>query len=77
MGISSVKLYEVIHKLNKIVLNIYRKIYKENGNSYNHPKQELTKLNYNLLARYLIVNEEDEKITAQKILKRIVKNLFK
>lgn len=42
-------------------------------NSYNYPKQELSKINYNLIARYMILNEEDENKAAQKILKRIVR----
>jgi len=41
-------------------------------NSYNYPKQELSKINFNLIARYMIVNDEDENKSAQKILKRIV-----
>jgi len=62
--LSSVKLFE-------IALNIYKKIATVFGNSYNYPKQELSKINYNLIARYIVVNEEDENKTAQKILKRI------
>ena len=53
-------------------MNIYKKIATIFGNSYNYPKQELSKINYNLIARYIIVNDEDENKTAQKILKRIV-----
>jgi hypothetical protein len=42
-------------------------------NMYVYPKQELAKINFNLISRYFVVNDECENKTVQSLLKRIVR----
>ncbi len=45
-------------------------------NMYVYPKQELAKINFNLISRYFVVNDECENKTVQSLLKRIVRWLI-
>lgn len=53
---------------------VYQKLGTVFGNVQNFPKQELSKINYNLFARYLayeLDEEEDTQLIIQKVIKRI------
>lgn len=62
--------------LNKVALNTYKKMYNVFQNMYVYPKQELAKINFNLISRYFVVNDECENKTVQSLLKRIVRILI-
>ena len=51
---------------------VYQKIGSIYGNTMHFPRQELSKIDYNLIARYLAYQtDEDESAITQKIIKRI------
>ena len=54
---------------------VYQKLGTVFGNIQNFPKQELSKINYNLFARYLAYEfdeeQEDTSLIVQKVIKRI------
>jgi hypothetical protein len=61
-------------KLFEIALLVFQKISSVYGNSFNFPKQELAKVDYNLIARYLayeIDEEDDSGNITKKLIKRI------
>jgi hypothetical protein len=63
-----------MEKLYEIALLVFQKIGAVFGNTIHFPKQELFKINYNLIARYLSYETEeddDTSIITQKIIKRI------
>jgi hypothetical protein len=63
-----------LEKLFEVALLVYQKISSVFGNSLNFPKQELSKIDFNLIARYLayeIDEDDDSGNITKKIIKRI------
>jgi SpoU rRNA methylase family enzyme len=56
-----------------MALNIYKKMHNVFNGMYVYPKQELAKINFNLIARYFVISEDDENKAVQGIMKRIVR----